>query len=130
MNNTNINIFEYASKHKFRYPYKGMITTEDLWDLTPAQLDVVYKALNKNVKVAQEDSLMTNMAESDAALLMQIDIVKQIFNVKEQEAEARKNAAANAAKKQRIMEVLAQKQDTALLNMSEDELMAMLNAMN
>jgi hypothetical protein len=125
--NTNTNIFEFASRHKFRYPYKGVITTEDLWDLTPAQLDVVYKALNANVKVAQEDSLMKNMSDADAALLMQIEIVKYIFAVKEQEAESRKKAAENTAKKQRIMEILAKKQDDALENMSEADLLKMLN---
>lgn len=125
--NTNTNIFEFASRHKFRYPYRGVITTEDLWDLTPAQLDVVYKALNANVKVAQEDSLMKNMSDADAALLMQIEIVKYIFAVKEQEAESRKKAAENTAKKQRIMEILAKKQADALENMSEADLLKMLN---
>ena len=28
------NIFEIAAKEKYRYPYRGQITTEDLWDLT------------------------------------------------------------------------------------------------
>lgn len=124
--NTNINIFEAASRYKFRYPYRGVITTEDLWDLTPGQLDVVYKALNANVKVAQEDSLMKNMSDADAALMMQIEIVKYIFTVKEQEAESRKKAAENAAKKQRIMEIIAKKQDDALENMSEEDLLKML----
>jgi hypothetical protein len=125
--NTNTNIFEFASRHKFRYPYKGVITTEDLWDLTPAQLDIVYKALNANVKVAQEDSLMKNMSDADAALLIQIEIVKHIFAVKEQEAESHKKAAENTAKKQRIMEIIAKKQDDALENMSEADLLKMLN---
>lgn len=125
--NTNMNIFEAASRYKFRYPYRGVITTEDLWDLTPAQLDVVYKALNANVKVAQEDSLMKNLSDADAALMMQIEIVKYIFAVKEQEAESRKKAAENTAKKQRIMEIIAKKQDDALENMSEADLLKMLD---
>ena len=124
------NMFEIASKKKFRYPFKGMITTEDLWDLSMAQLDTVYKALNKDVLVAQEDSLMCKMDTVEAEVLTKIDIVKYIFHTKELEAMAREEAAANAAKKQRIMEVLAQKQDNALLNMSEEELRQMLNELN
>ena len=108
MNNTNI--FEAASKNKYRYPYKGMITTEDLWDLTQAQLDVIYKALNKGVSEAQVSSLMCKVTEVDAELLNKIEIVKYIFNAKEAEAEARKNYAAKHAKKQRILDILAQKQ--------------------
>lgn len=123
----NINIFEAASKNKYRYPYKGMITTEDLWDLTPAQLDIVYKALNKGVSEAQASSLMHKVTEVDAELLNKIEIVKYIFNAKEAEAEARKNDAAKHAKKQRILDILAQKQEDALQNMSEDELKKMLD---
>ena len=125
MNNTNI--FEAASKNKYRYPYKGMITTEDLWDLTQAQLDVIYKALNKGVSEAQVSSLMCKVTEVDAELLNKIEIVKYIFNAKEAEAEARKNDAAKRAKKQRILDILAQKQEDALQNMSEDDLKKMLD---
>lgn len=123
----NINIFEAASKNKYRYPYKGMITTEDLWDLTPAQLDIVYKALNKGVSEAQVSSLMCKVTEVDAELLNKIEIVKYIFNAKEAEAEARKNDAAKHAKKQRILDILAQKQEDALQSMSEDDLKKMLD---
>ena len=125
MNNTNI--FETASKNKYRYPYKGMITTEDLWDLTPTQLDIVYKALNKGVSEAQVSSLMCKVTEVDAELLNKIEIVKYIFNAKEAEAEARKNDAAKHAKKQRILDILAQKQEDALQSMSEDDLKKMLD---
>ena len=125
MNNTNI--FEAASKNKYRYPYKGTITTEDLWDLTQAQLDMVYKALNKGVSEAQVSSLMRKVTDVDAELLNKIEIVKYIFNTKEEEAEARKNDAAKHAKKQRILDILAQKQEDALQSMSEDDLKKMLD---
>lgn len=125
MNTTNI--FETASKNKFRYPYKGMITTEDLWDLSMTQLDAVYKALNKDVENAQVSSLMCNMSDVDAELLTKIEIVKYIFHAKEAEAAARETAAANATKKQRILEILKQKQDSALMNMTEEELLKALD---
>ena len=128
MNNTNI--FEAASKNKYRYPYKGMITTEDLWDLTQAQLDMVYKALNKGVSEAQVSSLMHKVTDVDAELLNKIEIVKYIFNAKEAEAEARKNDAAKHAKKQRILDILAQKQEDALQSMSEDDLKKMLDELD
>lgn len=124
---SNINIFEAASRNKYRYPYKGLVTTEDLWDLTQAQLDMVYKALNKGVSEAQVSSLMCKVTEVDAELLNKIEIVKYIFNAKEAEAEARKNDAVKSAKKQRILDILAKKQEDALQNMSEDELKKMLD---
>ena len=40
------NIFEYAVRNKIRFPFKGMISSEDLWDLTLENLDSIYKTLN------------------------------------------------------------------------------------
>lgn len=123
------NLFEIASRAKYRFPYKGLISTEDLWDLSPAQLDIIYKTLNKNAKVQGEESLL-NEATVDTALNNMVEIVKHIFNVKREEAEARKAAAANAEKRKRLMEIIAQKQDEALLNMSEADLQKMLEELS
>ncbi len=119
------NLFEIASRAKYRFPYKGLISTEDLWDLSPAQLDTIYKTLNKNAKALGEESLL-NEVTVDTALTNMVEIVKHIFNVKREEAEARKAAAANAEKRKRLLEIIAQKQDEALLNMSEADLQKML----
>lgn len=125
MTNTT-NIFELATKNKYRFPYKGLISVEDLWDLNRTQLDSIYKALNKEVKQVQEESLMTTKSNEDAEALTKIEIVKHIFKVKEQEVMDKMVASENAEKKRRILEIIAQKQDTYLQNMSEDELRKML----
>ena len=44
------NIFEYAAKNKLRFPFRGSITTEDLYDLSPANLDSIYKTLSREAK--------------------------------------------------------------------------------
>ena len=121
-----MNIFEMATRNKFRFPYKGMIYVEDLWDLGADQLDSIYKTLNKEVKQAQEESLLMTKSVEDAELQAKIDIVKYIFTVKQNEAAARLVAAENAEKKRRILDILAQKQETSLQNMSEEELRKML----
>lgn len=123
------NLFEIASRAKYRFPYKGLISTEDLWDLSPAQLDTIYKTLNKNAKAQGEESLL-NEATADTTLTNMVEIVKHIFNVKREEAEARKTAAVNAEKRKRLMEIIAQKQDEALLNMSEADLQKMLEELS
>jgi hypothetical protein len=128
--NTINTLFEMASQFKFRYPYKGMITTEDLWDLTPAQLDTVYKTLNKELNAAQEDGLIVTKSADEGVkaneLRNKLEIVKHIFTAKQQAVELRRIAAENATKKQRIMEIIAKKQDNALENMSEEDLLKML----
>ena len=121
-----MNLFEIASREKYRFPYKGLISVEDLWDLTLPQLDGVYKALSKEVKTQGEDSLMAE-AITDKKLSNMIEIVKYIFSVKQQEADARKTAAENKRKRERIAEVMAQKEDEALHNMSADELKKLMS---
>ena len=121
-----MNIFEMATRNKFRFPYKGLISVEDLWDLGQVQLDSIYKNLNKEIKQIQEESLLSAKNSEDAELQAKIDIVKHIFTVKQQEAIQRSIDAENADKKRRIMEILAQKQDDSLMSKSEDELRKML----
>lgn len=116
-----MSMFEIATRKKYRFPFRGLISTEDLWDLTLEQLDTVYKTLNKQVKTEEETSLMTQSATDETTLNM-IEIVKHIFTTKQEEANARKMAAKNAEKKKRILEVIAQKQDESLMKMSVDDL--------
>ena len=131
---TNTTIFEMASQFKFRYPYKGMITTEDLWDLSTSQLDIVYKNLNRELKAIDGDSLITTRAADDAVkangLENKIEVVKYIFNQKQQAAELARMAAANAAEKQRILGVLADMEDNALRSMSKEDLLKRLNELD
>ena len=122
------NLFEIASREKYRFPYKGMITVEDLWDLSPAALDGIYRALNKTIKAQAEDSLMDER-EADETTANMVEIVKHIFSVKRDEAKARREAMENAEKRRHIMDILARKQDEALNNKSEEELLKMLDEM-
>lgn len=52
------NMFEIATRTKMRFPFKGMISVEDLWDLSVQNLDKVFKTLNSQRKEAQEESLL------------------------------------------------------------------------
>lgn len=123
-------LFEMASQMKFRYPYKGQITTEDLWDLKPDQLDLVYIALNVELKATDSDSLIATKSADEGTkaneLRNKIEIVKYIFNHKQQEAELHRMASANAAERQKILGILADKENDALRNMSTDDLLKRL----
>lgn len=123
------NIFEYAVRNKVRFPFKGMISVEDLFDLSLTNLDSIYKTLNKQVKQSEEESLLSTKASVDTELEVQIAIVKHIVAVKLEEQESREKAAARKAQKQKIMSIMAAKQDENLRNSSIDELQKMLNAL-
>lgn len=120
------NIFEYAVRNKVRFPFRGMISSEDLWDLSLTNLDSIYKELNKQVKQSEEESLLTTKENVDITLEIQIAIVKHIVTVKLAEKEAKEKAVAKKAQKQRIMSIIATKEDEALQNSSVDELKKML----
>ena len=119
-------MFEFATKTKMRFPFKGMISVEDLWDLNVRDLDTVFKTLNAQVKKSQEESLLATKSKEDEILSVQIEIVKHIVNVKLAEAEAKQHNKALKEQKQKIMEILSAKQDEALQNKSVEELKAML----
>ena len=124
------NIFEYAVRNKVRFPFKGMISAEDLWDLSVTNLDSIYKTLNKQVKQTEEESLLTVKTSVDTEIEVQIAIVKYIVSVKLEEQEAREKAAAKKAQKQKIMSIIAAKEDEALQNSSVDDLKKMLEELN
>lgn len=120
-------MFEYAIRNKIRFPFKGLISVEDLWDLSLTNLDSIYKTLNKQVKQSEEESLLDTKTTVDKELDVQIAIVKHIVAVKLAEQEAREKASAKKAQKQKIMAIIASKQDEALQNSSVEDLQKMLD---
>ena len=124
-----MNIFEYATREALRFPYKGMQSVEDLWQLSVKELDSIYKTLNKQVKQSEEESLLSTKASVDTELEVQIAIVKHIVSVKLAEKEAAEKASAKKVQKQKIMSIIATKQDEALQNSSIDDLKKMLDAL-
>lgn len=118
--------FEYATRNKLRFPYKGNISVEDLWDLSETELDKVYKSLKAQEKHLKEDSLLSRKTKEEEVLDIQIEVVKYIVVVKLAEKEAIKKATENKEKKQKILAVLAARDDKALENASDEELKRML----
>lgn len=124
------NLFEMATRKKFRFPFKGMISIEDLWDLSVKNLDTVFKALNAEAKQANEESLLAVKSDEDTILDAKIAIVKHIVSVKQAEEAEKKNAAIKREQKRRIQELIANKQDEALQGKTIEELQAMLAGMD
>lgn len=122
-----MNIFEFATRNKIRFPFKGMISVEDMWDLSLANLDSIYKTLNKQVKQSEEESLLSTKASVDTELEVQIAIVKHIVAVKLEEKEASEKALVKKEQKQKIMSIIAAKENAELENNSIDDLKKMLD---
>lgn len=123
-------LFVMATRCKFRFPFKGQISVEDLWDLSVKNLDAIFKALNAEAKQAKEESLLATKSAADAELEAKIEIIKYIVAVKQEETKQKATAAANKEQQRRIDEIIAAKQDEALHNMSVEELLAMRNSLD
>ena len=123
-------MFEIAVRNKFRFQFNGMINSEDLFDLSVKDLDLIFKTLNSQLKQTREESLLEVKSTEDQILDIKIEIVKHIFNLKQEEEAKRIKAKENKEKKQKLMEILANKEDQDLLNKSKEDIQKMLNELN
>ena len=120
--NNETNIFEVATRHKYRFPYKGSISVEDLWDLPLTALDSIFKTLNAKAKQAQEESLLETKNKEDEETAIKIQIVRHIVGVKQAEAAAREKVKENREMKQRLLEIKASREDKRLESLSDEDL--------
>jgi len=126
----NEKMFEVATRNKLRFPFKGMISTEDLWDLSVGDLDTIFKQLNSLAKQAEEESLLNSKSKQDKMLEVRIGIIKHIVTTKLEEAENREKSQELYEQKQKILEIIANKQDASLETKSIEELEKMLEDLN
>ncbi len=119
-------MFEVAVRNKYRFPFRGYISVEDLWDLSVQQLDSIFKTLKSQEKKVQEESLLDTPTPEDEALNTKIDIVRYIVEVKLAEVKKAERAKETRDQKEKILGILAEKQDADLRNKTPEELRAML----
>jgi len=120
-----MDILEKAIRLKLRFNFKGMLTVEDLWDLKLNELDMIYKELNRQKKLQESESLLTNNLINDIVNL-QIEIIKYVVEQKQAEQLAEQTKIEKQQQKQKILEILSRKQDDDLQNKSTEDLLKML----
>ena len=127
-----MNIFERAARAKLRFPSaKGNLTTEQLFDLSLPQLDVIARKVNALLKAEGEESFIeTKTSAVQTTLKLQLEILKAVIDAKQKAAKAAETRAENASRKRRLEEALANKRDEALSSMSEEELKAELEKLS
>lgn len=121
-----MDLFVIATREKYRFPYKGAISVEDLWDLPLEGLDAIFKNLNKQVKQSQEESLLETKSAADEKLDNQIAIVRYIVATKQREAAHRLAEKEIREEKQRLMELIDKKDKEELEGLSKEELLKRL----
>lgn len=115
-------IYKQALRQNLRFEFKGLRSTEELFQLTPDQLDSLYQQLNAKRKAISEESLLSKPNKETKILDLQLSIIKDLVATLLQEEADREAAANNSARKQKLLELIERKQQEELGNLSIEEL--------
>lgn len=116
-------MFEKVSRMKLRFnTQRGVLSVEDLWDLPLIQLDNIAIALNKKLQESKTESFIKTRTKDTTELELKFNIAKHIIDVKLQEQEDRLLESEKKAKRQKILDLMAKKQDAELEGKSLEEL--------
>ena len=121
-------MFEKATRQAIRFNTgRGLASVEDLWQMPLLSkdgfnLDTLAKGLNKQLKENEEESFVATTANADIATTLKFKIVKHIIDVKLVEKDNSAKAVLRKEKKDRILNIIKEKQDTQLVKKSIEEL--------
>jgi len=123
-------MFDKATRIKLRFQTdRGQLSVEDVWELNLAQLNQLAKSLRKKLKDGEEEDFLNTKSEADVTDKLRFDIVLHILEIKKSEKSEREQAAENKLKRERLLGVLAEKQDAKLREMSPEEIIKELEAL-
>ena len=121
-------MFDKATRQKFRFDTSvGPLGVEDLWDLPLTSkrgpnLDDIAKVLHKQLKSGDDVSFVEPARKSDEIVQLKFDLVKHVIDTRLVESKAALEAKDKAEKKQRVLAIMADKQDESLKSMSLEDL--------
>lgn len=130
------NIFEFASRYKLRFAsVRGELSVEQLWDVPLRStdnfnLDFIARNVNKALKDASEESFVSpsrNPAQN--RLELSLEIVKHVIQSKLTDEELARKRKENKVEKEKLLEILAEKQLGKLSSLSEKELRKRIEAL-
>lgn len=132
-----MSIFEQASREKVRFQTQvGAVSVEDLWDLplssktNKPNLDDIAKGLYKELKNNEDAVSFVNKPATSSQTKreqLKFDIVMHIINVRLEENKVAAKTRENAEKRQKIMEILADREENTLKTASTEDLNKMLD---
>jgi hypothetical protein len=129
------NIFEYATRNKLRFASpRGELTIEQLWDVPlrggDFNLNIIAKAANKVLKdVSEENFVETAKTAQHTRLEMAMEVVKYVIETKLADEEKAKQRAENKKEEEKLLKILAEKQEGKLSELSEKELEKRIKAL-
>lgn len=122
--------FKKASQLKLRYnSAHGVLTTEQVWDLTCPQLSILIKSLKKELSKSETDESLAFLDENftvDKEAELRFEIVKEIYLAKKEDEKEEKNRSKVKEHNQDILSLIADKEKEELKGKSIEELKALL----
>lgn len=122
-------MYKQASKLGLRFQTnRGVLSVEQLWHLSQTDLGNTVKAVKKVLKKNDDDELSFLEAAKtvDVENQLRFDILKDIYLTKKREKEELRDAAEAKAYNEKIIAIIAEKQEGALKDKSIDELEKLL----
>jgi phosphoribosylaminoimidazole carboxylase (NCAIR synthetase) len=122
-----------ALSRKLRFEHDGQKSMEDLFDLSLNDLDDIYRNLKKELDEYSKhsaDSLLDKDDERDETfkeLQLKIDVVTAVFNHLKKQQEELQRRIALQNQKDKILALIADKENEELSNKSVSELKEILN---
>lgn len=131
------NIFEYATRNKLRFSSsRGELTIEQLWDVPlrskdEFNLNSIAKAANKAFKdVSEENFVETRKTTDHTRREAALEVVKYVIETKITEEKAAEKRAENKKEREKLLTILAEKQEGKLSALSEKELQDRITALS
>lgn len=109
------------SRNRFKSP-NGNITTEDLLDLKPEVLNEMAKEVNRELSLESEEDFLKNRSVEASGLSEKLEVLKYVINLKLAERDRRANEKVRADERQRLLRILAERQEEDIKSLSTEDL--------
>lgn len=120
-------MYKKAAQLGLRIPTaKGNLSVEQLFTLNLSELNVTAVALNEKIEKLPSKSFLETSKKEDEVLKLQFDIALDVLNTKKALQEELLLRKTKKAKNEKILALMAEKEDSNLKNLSLEELKAML----
>ena len=119
--------FKQATKEKLRFQTsKGLLSTEQLWDLSLTELDGLAVQLQTDYEQSGKKSFLVKRSVKDKTTKLKFDVVLDVLQTKSDEVEEAKQKAEDKAHNEKIINLISEKQEEGLKSKSVKELEKML----
>jgi hypothetical protein len=119
--------YKNASKQKLRFQTnKGLLSTEQLWDLSLNDLDALAVSLEEEHKQSGKKTFLATKSAKDKTAKLRFDVVLDVLNTKSEEAQAAASAKEIKEHNNKILTLIAEKKDESLKGKTVKQLEALL----